>query len=58
LIDKNVNQLLTLCNHHVILQKGHSIWPVHSVALRECGETNHRRSINGFGGFGGFGGLA
>lgn len=41
LTDKNVKQLLTLCDHHVILQKGRVIWSGDSAALRERGEADH-----------------
>ena len=43
LTDKNVKQLLTLCDHHVILQKGRAIWSGDSAALRAIGETDHLR---------------
>jgi branched-chain amino acid transport system ATP-binding protein len=32
--DKNIKQLLTLCDHHVILQKGRTVWTGDSAQFR------------------------
>jgi branched-chain amino acid transport system ATP-binding protein len=36
--DKNIKQLLTLCDHHVILQKGRTVWSGDSAQLRADAE--------------------
>lgn len=38
LTDKNVKQLLTLCDHHVILQKGCTVWSGNSAQFHEASE--------------------
>lgn len=42
LTDKNVKKLLYLCDHHVIVQKGRTVWTGNSTQFREAGELRQQ----------------